>query len=452
VLTAALLVTVCSSGVQMRLIGISRAMMSSRARVMMSRGLVVEGCACVVVRSCTTPLSCLPRFFGRPFVGVSALVRGTAARTGDLAQLLWIEIGEATSVTLLSHGCLLNCSFAAGFAARRHLQATYPKHRAATVSGETAPFRRNRRRDEARQPTESGWGVAPCQSAANYAVSDARPLWRVGARRETSSTVRQTSGLGKVPREVNMATLDNRRSFLTLAGASAALVACLPKASGAVASRTPSAEGASCPPATGDVDDVSAVEDLMREHGVIRRLLVVYREAANRLRVDRGSVPPSALHGAASLMQNFGEDYHERALEEAHIFPAVRKAGGPASGLIDTLAAQHQRGREITSYVLSVSSRGISAGTAEPLAHALEGFARMYEEHAAQEDTVVFQAWKKSQSMPQLLAAGELFEEIEHKTFGKDGFDDARDKIAFIEQELGMTLAGTLAPPPPPIL
>src|SRR5271157_743897 len=36
-----------------------------------------------------------------------------------------------------------------------------------------------------------------------------------------------------------------------------------------------------------DEKEVSAVEDLMREHGVIRRALLVYREGASRLRVTR---------------------------------------------------------------------------------------------------------------------------------------------------------------------
>jgi hemerythrin-like domain-containing protein len=223
-----------------------------------------------------------------------------------------------------------------------------------------------------------------------------------------------------------MSSRDGRRSFLVLATAGVALAAC-----------------------RNEAEDVGAVEDLMREHGVIRRVLVAYRESAARLRLNPTAVPPDALQRAAKLMQNFGEDYHEKALEEAHLFPAVKKAGGTAASLIDSLLAQHRRGREITGYVLSTTRRAIGVGDAEPLARALEGFARMYEEHAAQEDTVVFQAWKKSMSKKQLDEMGDLFEDIEHKTFGKDGFDDASQKIAAIEASLGITLAGMLAPAPP---
>jgi hypothetical protein len=99
--------------------------------------------------------------------------------------------------------------------------------------------------------------------------------------------------------------------------------------------------------------------------------------------------------------------------------------------------------------VLSITRQAIGVGDAEPLARALDGFARMYEEHAAQEDTVVFQAWKKSMSKKQLGEMGELFEDIEHKTFGKDGFGDASATIAGVEASLGLSLAGLLAPAPP---
>jgi hemerythrin-like domain-containing protein len=249
---------------------------------------------------------------------------------------------------------------------------------------------------------------------------------------------------------------ESRRVFLTLASAGLALGACRKDIQGSKVDPEPSipppAASAPAPEKEdeGEADDVGAVEDLMREHGVIRRILVVYRESAARLRAKAASVPAEALQSAAQLMQAFGENYHEKLLEEAHLFPAIKKAGGPAAGLIDPLLAQHQRGREITDYVISVTRGPVGVGSAEPLARALEGFARMYEAHAAQEDTIVFQAWKKSMSKKQLNEMGDLFEDIEHKTFGKDGFDDASQKITAIEASLGITLAGMTPPSPPP--
>jgi hemerythrin-like domain-containing protein len=196
--------------------------------------------------------------------------------------------------------------------------------------------------------------------------------------------------------------------------------------------------------------EVTATEDLMREHGVLRRILLVYRESAVRLRRDAASVDAAVLADAARLFRAFGEEYHEKMLEEAHIFPVVKKRGGRAAAAVDVLVAQHRRGREITDYVLSATRAGkLSASAGAELAGVFEGLDRMYENHAAREDTIVFPAWKTVFTNKQLDEKGDEFEAIEKKMFGRDGFEDAEKKISKIETELGLAdLAQFTAPPP----
>lgn len=185
---------------------------------------------------------------------------------------------------------------------------------------------------------------------------------------------------------------------------------------------------------------VSATEDLMREHGILRRILVVYRESAGLIRTGAASLDAAALVQAADLFRRFGEDYHEKQLEEQYVFPAVRKAGGEGAGLIDALLRQHARGREINEFVSAKCKSGkLATGDAEPVARALESFARMYEIHAALEDTVVFQAWKASMPKAELAELSEKFEDIEHEQFKGDGFDLAVDQVKAIEQRLGLS-------------
>jgi hypothetical protein len=74
--------------------------------------------------------------------------------------------------------------------------------------------------------------------------------------------------------------------------------------------------------------EVTATEDLMREHGVIRRALLVYVDTAPKLRQNSSTVDAAALRQVAQLFRTFGEDYHERMLEEQHIFPVIQKQGG----------------------------------------------------------------------------------------------------------------------------
>lgn len=187
-------------------------------------------------------------------------------------------------------------------------------------------------------------------------------------------------------------------------------------------------------------EGISANEDLMREHGVLRRILVVYRETAGWLASGRADFDAVALGQAADLFRAFGEDYHERQLEEQHIFPQLQKAGGQGAALVPVLLAQHNRGREATAFVRARCAGGkIAAADAGVLARVLQDFARMYEAHTAFEDTVAFQAWRQSLSAQQRDEAGEQFEQIERSHFNGDGFDMAVGQVAQIEQKLGLS-------------
>ena len=157
---------------------------------------------------------------------------------------------------------------------------------------------------------------------------------------------------------------------------------------------------------------------------------------------------PDALQKTAKLFRAFGEDYHEKKLEEGFIFPAVKKAGGDAAGYTDILIEQHNRGREITEYILSVTKAAkIESGDAEPLAKAMESMVRMYRPHAAREDTVIFPAWKQTLTAKQLDEMNDKFEDIEQEMLGKNGFENAVKQISEIEAELGLAdLAQFIAP------
>lgn len=199
--------------------------------------------------------------------------------------------------------------------------------------------------------------------------------------------------------------------------------------------------------------EVTATEDLMREHGVLRRALLVYSAAAIKLRTNSSSIAPDALAKTAKLFRAFGEEYHEKKLEEAFIFPAVKKAGGEAASYSDVLVVQHNRGREITDYIISVTQGAkLGASNIEQLSKALEGFVWMYRHHAAREDTIIFPAWKENMTGEQLDEMSEKFEDIEHQQFGEEGFDDAVKQISEIETSLGLgDIAQFTAPPPPKV-
>src|SRR5262245_31754909 len=66
-------------------------------------------------------------------------------------------------------------------------------------------------------------------------------------------------------------------------------------------------------------EDVAPAEDLMREHGVLKRILLVYDEVRERISAGK-DFPPAAVTDSAQIIRTFIEEYHEK-LEEEHLFP-----------------------------------------------------------------------------------------------------------------------------------
>ena len=96
-------------------------------------------------------------------------------------------------------------------------------------------------------------------------------------------------------------------------------------------------------------EDVSTNEDLMREHGILKRVLLAYDEIIRRIRAGQ-DFPPQAVTDGATIIRKFIEEYHEK-LEEDHLFPRFRKAGKLVD-LVTVLYAQHQAGRRVTERIL----------------------------------------------------------------------------------------------------
>ena len=79
---------------------------------------------------------------------------------------------------------------------------------------------------------------------------------------------------------------------------------------------------------------VNPVEDLMREHGVLRRVLLIYEEAISRINGAK-KLPSGVIADSADIIRRFVENYHEK-LEEDEIFPRFQKAG-KLNDLVKTL-------------------------------------------------------------------------------------------------------------------
>jgi hemerythrin-like domain-containing protein len=221
-----------------------------------------------------------------------------------------------------------------------------------------------------------------------------------------------------------------RRSAMLGAGAGAGAIAL-----GSMAR----AAGRQSPPHAGESgeEDVGPGEDLMREHGVLRRILLVYGEVARRLEAST-DVDVATVQRGAKLIRRFVEDYHEKQ-EEEMLFPRFERAHRLVE-LVNVLRVQHQAGRRVTERIqgLATADGMKSADGRRRLRAELQSFIRMYEPHAAREDTVLFPALHEIVSRSEYDALGEDFERREHKVFGGDGFEQAVAEVGDIERRLGV--------------
>jgi hemerythrin-like domain-containing protein len=184
-------------------------------------------------------------------------------------------------------------------------------------------------------------------------------------------------------------------------------------------------------------EGISPVEDLMREHGVLNRILLIYDEHL-RLLGEKKPFDGSVLASAADIVRHFVEEYHEK-LEEDFLFPRFRKAN-KLSNLVDTLQAQHKAGRELTAQIRELAGLATLkyVSDSEKLADALRAFLRMYRPHEAREDTVLFPRFRSLVSAHEYDALGDDFEKKEDELFGDDGFFKVVDQVAQLEKKLGI--------------
>ena len=183
-------------------------------------------------------------------------------------------------------------------------------------------------------------------------------------------------------------------------------------------------------------ENISPVEDLMREHGVLSRILLIYDEIS--LRLGKGqNYPPAVLTNAAGLVRRFVEDYHEK-LEEGHVFPRFVKAGNLVD-LVNVLLEQHRAGRRLTERIRNLGSlSALDPDEKKDLLKNLGLFARMYRPHKSREDTFLFPAFQSVVSAKEYDSLGEKFEEQEDKLFGEHGFEKMVEQIAGLEKSLGI--------------
>src|SRR5260370_7913761 len=131
---------------------------------------------------------------------------------------------------------------------------------------------------------------------------------------------------------------------------------------------------------------VPATEDLMREHGVLDRVLLIYEEVTRRL-AGKSLFDPKLLAKSAQVVRDFIENYHEKD-EEEYLFPRFEKAGKLVE-LVSVLREQHLAGRRVTDSIESLAT--LASLQSEPglrkLLHRIPTFSLLSLPHPAPQDS-----------------------------------------------------------------
>jgi hemerythrin-like domain-containing protein len=192
--------------------------------------------------------------------------------------------------------------------------------------------------------------------------------------------------------------------------------------------------------------DTPLTEDLMNEHGMLIRIILIYREITRRVRAGE-PVPRAQAHDSGLIIEQFIHGFHE-PLEEAYVFPPVNR--GALKPDISTLLVQHARGREQTQAVLESSAGSgtlVEGSSRTRMAAAMDAFTRGYEPHEAREDTVVYPALRAASSPREMVQMAQHFNTLQTQQFGPDVFDKMLARVVVIEKALNIYDLNLFTPP-----
>ena len=173
----------------------------------------------------------------------------------------------------------------------------------------------------------------------------------------------------------------------------------------------------------------------MREHDVLHRILLIY-ERIIAMQAAPAEWPVKTLTEAARLVQTFIEEYHQK-LEEDYVFPRFEKARRHTD-LVAVLRRQHDAATRLTQAILKGAGQLKEPADAERLTGNMRAYIRMYLPHSAREGSVLFVDLHSVVEPKEFEEMGDRFEEIEHKKFGANGFENAVNQVAAMEKTLGI--------------
>jgi hemerythrin-like domain-containing protein len=180
----------------------------------------------------------------------------------------------------------------------------------------------------------------------------------------------------------------------------------------------------------------SPMEDLMKEHGFVERILIMYQRMID-MAIRGQDVDVSIINRSAQMIHDYINNHHERD-EERYVFPKFKEASYIVD-IVDTLKEQHDSSRKIAKELIDLSARGASIGMDDRkrLMYLCGAFSYMYLAHIAHENTILFPVFYDIVSSDYLEDIREKMEEGEKKVLGETGFRGIVGRLSELEKRVG---------------
>ena len=180
---------------------------------------------------------------------------------------------------------------------------------------------------------------------------------------------------------------------------------------------------------------ITATERLMRDSGVLLRILAIYDAGSRRL--GGGEDIESAIFTqAAETMRDFVHGYHEKQ-EDEQVFSRFKKAGRMVE-LIDVLQAQHAAGQKLTARILELAPKSAVKNERQAMIEAMQASSVLYRPHVARELTDIWPTLRTLLTPNEFDELGMILEKDEVEKLGKDGFDKTAKKVEALEKRIGI--------------
>ena len=190
-------------------------------------------------------------------------------------------------------------------------------------------------------------------------------------------------------------------------------------------------------------DGITATERLMRDSGVLLRILSIYEAGGRRLGGGE-DIEPAIFTHAAETMRDFVHGYHEKQKDE-QIFPRFRKAGRMV-GLIDVMMAQHASGQKLTATILELAPKSGGKAERQSMIDAMQASIVLYRPHVARELTNVLPTLRTLVTPNEFDELSAALDKDESEKLGKEGFDKMAKKVEALEKRIGINDLSVFTP------